>query len=157
VDSALKELNGNISNLYSVMGRHLARCLMAAIIGNQLKEWALSLKIDEPTATAYEAPEEANGVGLCVAPRGALGHWLEVKNKRISNYQIITPTAWNASPKDRNGSPGPYEQAIIGTKVKESQSPIEILRIIRSFDPCTACAIHVMSARGNLIGKFKIG
>ena len=157
VDSALKELNGNISNLYSVMGRHLARCLMAVIIGGQLKEWALSLKIDEPTATAYEAPEEASGVGLCVAPRGALGHWLEVKNKRISNYQVITPTAWNASPKDRNGSPGPYEQAIIGTEVKESQSPIEILRIIRSFDPCTACAIHVMSAKGNLIGKFKVG
>ncbi len=157
VDSALKEINGNISNLYSVMGRHLTRCLMAVIIGRKLKEWALSLKIDEPTAVEYQAPEEASGVGLCVAPRGALGHWLEVKNRRISNYQVITPTAWNASPKDRNGNPGPYEQAIIGTRVKESQSPIEILRIIRSFDPCTACAIHVFSAKGNMIGKFKVG
>jgi hydrogenase large subunit len=157
VDSALKELNSDVSNLYSVMGRHLTRCLMAVVIGSKLKEWALSLKIDEPTATVYEAPEEASGVGLCVAPRGALGHWLEVKDRRISNYQVITPTAWNASPKDRDGNPGPYEQALIGTKVSDSQSPIEILRIIRSFDPCTACAIHVLSAKGNIIGKFKVG
>jgi hydrogenase large subunit len=156
VDSALKEIKGDFSNLYSVMGRHLSRCLMAVTIGSQLKDWALSLDTEAPTATIYEAPEEAKGVGLAVAPRGALGHWLEVKDKRISNYQIITPTAWNASPKDRDGNPGPYEQAIIGTKVQESQSPIEILRIIRSFDPCTACAIHVISAKGNLIGEFKV-
>ena len=157
VDTALSKVNGKISNLYSVMGRHLARCLMAVIIGGQLKDWAQALKVGEPTAVAYNAPDEAQGIGLCIAPRGALGHWLNVKDRRISNYQVITPTSWNASPKDREGKPGPYEQALIGLKVKESQSPIEILRVIRSFDPCTACAVHLVTTKGNLIGKFKVG
>ncbi|MBU4293367.1 MAG: nickel-dependent hydrogenase large subunit, partial [Actinobacteria bacterium] len=157
VDTALSKVNGKISNLYSVMGRHLARCLMAVIIGGQLKDWAQALKVGEPTAVAYNAPDEAQGIGLCHAPRGALGHWLNVKDRRISNYQVITPTSWNASPKDREGKPGPYEQALIGLKVRESQSPIEILRVIRSFDPCTACAVHLVTTKGNLIGKFKVG
>lgn len=156
VNSALSVLDGKISNLYSVMGRHLARCLMAVIIGRQLKDWTMALKVDEQTAVAYSAPDEATGIGLCIAPRGALGHWLSVKDGRISNYQIITPTAWNASPKDVEGKPGPYEQALIGLKVKDSESPIEILRVIRSFDPCTACAVHLVTPKGSLINKFKI-
>jgi hydrogenase large subunit len=81
---------------------------------------------------------------------------LSVKDGRISNYQVITPTAWNASPKDKKGQPGPYEQALVGLKIKESGSPIEILRVIRSFDPCTACAVHLVTPKGNLIGKYKV-
>ena len=81
---------------------------------------------------------------------------MNVEDGRISNYQVITPTAWNASPKDKDGQPGPYEQALIGLKVKESQSPVEILRVIRSFDPCTACAVHLLTPKKNLIGKYKV-
>ncbi len=156
VDSALSEIGGDISNMHSVVGRHLGRVLSANIIADQLLKWAQQLKAGEPTTAEYEPPADGKGVGLCAAPRGALGHWLSVKEGRISNYQVITPTAWNASPKDKDGQPGPYEQALIGLKIKESNSPIEILRVIRSFDPCTACAVHVVTPKGNLIGKYKI-
>ncbi|MBC7333958.1 MAG: nickel-dependent hydrogenase large subunit [Actinobacteria bacterium] len=156
VDSSLSQIGGNISNLYSVMGRHLTRAIMATILCEYLKIWAKELKPGEPAASSYTPVPEGEGIGLTEAPRGALGHWLKVENERISNYQVITPTAWNASPKDRNKNPGPIEQALIGTSIKESPSPIEVLRIIRSFDPCTACAVHLLSTKGNLIGKYKV-
>lgn len=155
VDGALAELGGTVEHMYSIAGRHLARALSAKIIASQLLGWAQDVKIGEPTTVEYNPPKDGQGVGLVAAPRGALGHWLNVKDGRISNYQVITPTAWNASPKDRNGQPGPYEQAIIGLKVSDSQAPIEILRAIRSFDPCTACAVHLVTPKGNLIGKYK--
>lgn len=156
VDGALSELGGTIANLYSVAGRHLTRVLSANIIADQLLGWAQELKVGEPTTAPYDPPPDGKGIGLCAAPRGALGHWLNVKDGRISNYQVITPTAWNASPKDKNGQPGPMEQSIIGLKIKESQAPIEILRVIRSFDPCTACAVHLVTPKGDLIGKYKV-
>lgn len=156
VEDALSEIRGNISNMYSVAGRHLGRVLSANIIADQLLDWARELKIGEPTTVQYDPPADGKGIGLCAAPRGALGHWLKVKDGRISNYQVITPTAWNASPKDKDGQPGPYEQALVGLKIKESGSPIEILRVIRSFDPCTACAVHLATPKGNLIGKYKV-
>jgi len=156
VDNVLSEIGGNISNFYSVAGRHLGRALSANIIANQLLNWAMQLKAGEPAAVEYKPTGDGSGVGLCAAPRGALGHWLSVKEDRISNYQVITPTAWNASPKDKDGQPGPYEQAIIGLKVKESDSPVEILRVIRSFDPCTACAVHLVTPKGELISRYKV-
>ncbi|GAH98667.1 unnamed protein product, partial [marine sediment metagenome] len=156
VEDALSEIGGNISNMYSVAGRHLGRVLSANIIADQLLDWARELKIGEPTTVQYDPPADGKGIGLCAAPRGALGHWLKVKDGRISNYQVITPTAWNASPKDKDGQSGPYEQALVGLKIKESASPIEILRVIRSFDPCTACAVHLATPKGNLIGKYKV-
>jgi len=156
VDTSLSEIGGKISNLYSVMGRHLARAIIANVLCNYLKSWVQDLKVGEPAATEYIHPVEEEGVGLTEAPRGALGHWLKIKDGRISNYQVITPTAWNASPKDENQTPGPIEQALIGIKVRESQSPVEILRVIRSFDPCTACAVHLLSPKGNLLGKYKV-
>ncbi len=156
VNSALSEIGGNISSMYSVAGRHLGRALSAKIIADQLLKWAAQLRTGEPTTAEYEPPLEGKGIGLCSAPRGALGHWLNVKDGRISNYQVITPTAWNASPKDKDGQPGPYEQALIGLKIKESSSPIEILRVIRSFDPCTACAVHMVTPKRDTIAKYKI-
>lgn len=156
IETSLSEINMKISNLYSVMGRHLSRALIANILCNYLRNWAQNLKVGESTATEYTPTIEGAGVGLTTAPRGALGHWLKVKDGRISNYQVITPTTWNASPKDENGNPGACEQALIGIKIKESESPIEILRVIRSFDPCMACAVHLITARGNLLGKYKV-
>ncbi|MFC1908184.1 nickel-dependent hydrogenase large subunit, partial [Chloroflexota bacterium] len=130
------------SALFSVMGRHLARALSAKFIADSMEKWLLELKPGEPTCVEYTIPEESIGVGLTEGARGALGHWIEIKNKKIENYQCVVPTTWNASPRDDNGNPGPMEQAIIGTKIKDKSNPFEIVRIVRSFDPCLACAIH---------------
>ena len=88
------------------------------------------------------------------APRGALGHWVQIANGKIARYQIVTPTCWNASPRDGNGAHGPLEKALIGTPVKDINQPIEVLRVIHSFDPCLDCAVHVM--RPNDEGRAKV-
>ena len=88
--------------------------------------------------------------------RGALGHWIEIKDKKIANYQAVVPTTWNVSPMDDKGQHGPIEQALIGTKVKDEKNPFEIVRIIRSFDPCLACAIHVVTPKGREIGQYRV-
>lgn len=142
VDSALTQLKAQPSALFSVMGRHLARALCAKIIVDNLEKWLLELKPVEPTFTEYTIPDEGEGMGLTEAARGALGHWIKVKDKKIANYQCVVPTTWNGSPRDDNGKPGPIEQAIIGTRIRDRDNPFEIVRIVRSFDPCLACAIH---------------
>jgi hydrogenase large subunit len=81
---------------------------------------------------------------LTEAPRGALGHWLQIADSKIANYQVITPTCWNASPRDATGTIGPIEQALIGTPVEDINEPVEVMRVIHSFDPCLACAVHVV-------------
>jgi hydrogenase large subunit len=88
--------------------------------------------------------EHESGHGLVEAPRGALGHWVKMKNHKISSYQIITPTAWNASPRDFKEVRGPWEEALIGTPVKDTENPIEIHHIVRSFDPCLVCTVHAI-------------
>jgi hydrogenase large subunit len=142
VDSSLAQLKAPPTALFSVMGRHLARALSAKFIADNLEKWLLELKPGEPTFVEYAIPEESQGMGLVEAARGALGHWIEIKEHKIANYQCVVPTTWNASPRDDNGNPGPIEQAIIGTKIKDKDNPFEIVRIVRSFDPCLACAIH---------------
>jgi len=142
VDSALSQLKAPPSVLFSVMGRHLARALSAKFIADSMEKWLLELKPGEPTFVEYTIPEEATGMGLTEAARGALGHWIEIKEQKIANYQCVVPTTWNASPRDDNGNPGPIEQAITGTRVKDKSNPFEIVRIVRSFDPCIACAVH---------------
>jgi hydrogenase large subunit len=142
VESSLTQLKAPPIALFSVMGRHLARALSAKFIADNLEKWLLELKPGEPTFVEYTIPEESQGMGLVEAARGALGHWIEIKEHKIANYQCVVPTTWNASPRDDNGNPGPIEQAIIGVKIKDKDNPFEIVRIVRSFDPCLACAIH---------------
>ena len=142
VDSALAQLKAAPSVLFSVMGRHLARALCAKLTADNMEKWLLQLKPGESTFVEYEIPEEATGAGLTEAARGALGHWIEIKDKKIANYQCVVPTTWNVSPRDENGNPGPIEQAITGTKIRDKDNPFEIVRIVRSFDPCLACAVH---------------
>ena len=120
----------------------LARALSAKFISDNLEKWLLEIKPGEPTYVEYEIPDESQGFGITEAARGALGHWIEIKDKKIANYQCVVPTTWNASPRDDNGNPGPIEQAIMGTKIRDKDNPFEIVRIVRSFDPCLACAIH---------------
>ena len=95
-------------------------------------------------------------MGLVCGPRGALGHWIQIEDHKIANYQCVVPTTWNASPRDDDGQPGPIEQALVGTKIKDEENPFEIVRIVRSFDPCLACAVHVISPKGKDLGRFRI-
>ena len=142
VDSSLAQLKASPAALFSVMGRHLARAICAKVVADNLEKWVLELKPGEPTFVEYTIPEEGTGVGLTEAARGALGHWIEIKEQKIASYQCVVPTTWNASPRDDDGNPGPMEQAITGTKVRDKNNPFEIVRIVRSFDPCLGCAIH---------------
>ena len=96
-------------------------------------------------------PQEGKGVGLYEAPRGALSHWMVVKNSKISNYQAVVPTTWNGCPRDSKAGHGAYEQCMIDTKIKIPEKPLEILRAIRSFDPCLACATHLYDASGKTL------
>ena len=109
---------------------------------DQCGRWLDELNPDEPSSIEYTIPESGQGAGLMEAPRGALGHWLEIKDKKISRYQCVVPTTWNCSPRDDHGTPGPVEQALVGVAVADAQNPIEVARVIRSFDPCLACAVH---------------
>lgn len=137
-------VNGDYHNGISVMDRHVARAQEALKLAGAMKEWLESLS---PGSTVYDRSFDQYsgiGVGMSEAPRGALGHWVKIVSGKISQYQIITPTCWNASPRDGANIPGPMEQALIGTPVKDPTQPIEALRVIHAFDPCLSCAVHVM-------------
>lgn len=147
VDGALAKFKLRPKALFSTMGRHLARALLAKMIADSLPGWALALKPGEPWRVDFRVPEEGSGVGTTDAPRGALSHWLTIEGGKIANYQCISPTTWNASPRDAAEVPGPIEQALEGLRVKDPDSPIEALRVIRSFDPCLGCAVHVIDLK----------
>ena len=156
VDSVLTRFKASPSALFSVLGRHAARALSTKFIADSMPSWLLELKPGEPAYISYELPEEATGMGIVDASRGALGHWIEIKDRKIANYQCVVPTTWNASPRDDKGQPGPLEQALTGIKVRDEANPFELVRIIRSFDPCLACAIHLITAKGRSLGEFRV-
>jgi len=156
VDSVLSRFKAPPSVLFSVLGRHAARALYTKLIADTMPEWLLQLKPGEPVYTPYEIPEEANGMGLVDAARGALGHWVEIKDGKIANYQCVVPSTWNLSPRDNQGQPGPVEQALEGTRIRDENNPFEIVRIVRSFDPCLACAVHLITPKGQDLGKFRV-
>ncbi len=141
-------VNGDYQDGISVMDRHLARADETLKIAEAMNTWLDELDPGAPAFDGYSLPKNASGAGMTEAPRGALGHWVEISDGKISRYQVITPTCWNASPKDDKGVPGPMEQALIGTPVENSEQPIEALRVIHSFDPCLSCAVHVMRPDG---------
>jgi Ni,Fe-hydrogenase I large subunit len=142
VDSALYKAGKTHKYLISVMGRHVTRALETKILADQCFEWLERLVPGDPTCETFTIPENARGIGLTEAPRGALGHWIDIENGKIKNYQCVVPTTWNCSPRDDRGNPGAIEQALVGTPVADEQNPIEVARGVRSFDPCIACAVH---------------
>ena len=121
-----------------------------------MAEWVLQLKINEPIHTSYSLPGEAEGVGITDGPRGALGHWIRIKDRVIDNYQLVVPTTWNVSPRDDSDQPGPLEKALLGLKVKDSDHPFEVVRCVRSFDPCLACAVHLITPTGRELTRFRV-
>jgi Ni,Fe-hydrogenase I large subunit len=142
IGNLLKTLGREPKDLGSVMGRHAARALECRLIADRCSQWLDQLVPDAPAFTDFKIPDNARGFGLTEAARGALGHWIEVRGKKIGNYQCVVPTTWNCSPRDDRGNPGAVEQALVGTPVADQENPIEVARVIRSFDPCLACAVH---------------
>lgn len=138
-------VSGLYQNGVSVMDRHVARAEEALHIALAMDRWLDELQEGDPVFDLPDLPlKNGEGVGLTEAPRGALGHWVKLENGVIRHYQIITPTCWNASPRDDFEVPGPMEQALIGTPVQDGEHPIEALRVVHSFDPCLSCAVHVI-------------
>jgi hydrogenase large subunit len=141
-------VNGDYRRGISVMDRHAARAREALKIAQAMQAWLPQLTIGGSTYVARPIPTSGSAMGLTEAPRGALGHWVQVAAGKISRYQVVTPTCWNASPRDGAGKRGPIEEALVGTPVKDVAQPIEVLRVIHSFDPCLSCAVHVMRPAG---------
>jgi len=98
----------------------------------------------DPVYVERDISRNTSAIGLAEALRGAFGHWIGIKNRKISRYQVVTPTNWNASPRDDFGQLGPIEQALIGTPLADLSQPIEVLRVVHSFDPCLACSVHML-------------
>jgi Ni,Fe-hydrogenase I large subunit len=142
VDALLKALGRTPKDLESVMGRHAARALECRWVAERCNAWLDDLKPEEPAFTPCTVPDTGQGRGLTEAARGALGHWLELSGAKIRNYQCVVPTTWNCSPRDDRGTPGAVEQALVGLKLTDPENPMEVARVVRSFDPCLACAVH---------------
>lgn len=148
-------LSGEYKNGISTMDRTIARVheakKIAEILAILLKQLIPGVTVQEE----YELPNEATGAGLIDTTRGALGHWLKIEDKLLSFYQLITPSAWNLSTRSKDGMKGTCEQALIGTTVNDVENPLELGRIIRSFDPCVSCATHVYT-EGEFIKTIQV-
>jgi Ni,Fe-hydrogenase I large subunit len=155
VDGLLKLFNADISAVFSTLGRHAARAIEAKLIVAEMPKWIDELEVNGKPRNTFSIPDNGEGMGLVEASRGALGHWIVMKDKKIANYQCVVPTTWNCSPRDDNGVKGPVEQALIGTPISDPNNPMEAARVVRSFDPCIACAVHVVEGDKE-IGTYRV-
>ncbi|MDR1660510.1 MAG: nickel-dependent hydrogenase large subunit [Desulfovibrio sp.] len=162
VDFVLKKLSVGPEALFSTLGRTAARGIQTLVVAQQMEQWLTEYeanigKGDKKIVEDYEAPKNAKGVGFVNAPRGGLSHWLRTdENGKIANFQLVVPTTWNLGPRDSQSIPGAAEEALVGTPVADPKRPVEILRTIHSFDPCIACAVHVIDGQTNEVHKFKV-
>jgi hydrogenase large subunit len=120
---------------FSILGRIAARAEETKLVADAMEKWIHELKPGKPSWASASVPREARGVGLTEAPRGSLGHWISIKNRKVDNYQVVAATIWNACPRDDKGNLGPIEQALIGTPVPDMKNPFNVVRVVRSFDP----------------------
>jgi len=164
VDGALKKLEVPVAALFSTLGRTAARGLETLLIAQWAQEFYADLvaNIKNGDTRMHNGekwdpatwPREAKGVGLTEAPRGALAHWIVIKDEKIENYQLVVPSTWNASPRDLQGQRSACESALLGTPVANPEQPLEILRTIHSFDPCIACAVHLYDEKGRSLSRL---
>ncbi|QQZ28140.1 nickel-dependent hydrogenase large subunit [Thiothrix subterranea] len=166
VDYTLKYLDVPVDALYSTMGRTAARTLETKIIADKMQTWfdhlIANIKAGDTKTfneTLWEPsswPSKAQGVGYMEAPRGALAHWIVIKDQKIANYQAVVPSTWNAGPRDVQNQAGAYEASLQGHVLHDPKQPVEILRTIHSFDPCIACAVHVTDPDGEELIKVNV-
>lgn len=167
VNQVLKALGAPLTAVFSTLGRTAARAIETKVFADQMvvfyDQLVAAIKGGETTTFNGERwepatwPARAQGFGYMEAPRGALGHWVVIEGGKIENYQMVVPTTWNASPRDPKGQPGAYEASLVGTPLAKPEWPLEILRTIHSFDPCMACAIHVVDASGHDLAEATTG
>lgn len=163
----LTSLGAPLEAVFSTLGRTAARAIETKVFADfMLKTYNDLIEtikagdtrtFNEEKWEPISWPAHAEGFGFMEAPRGALGHWIVINNGKIENYQMVVPTTWNAAPRDHQGLPGAYEAALVGTPLAVTDQPLEILRTIHSFDPCMACAIHMVDADGNDLGEVATG
>lgn len=120
---------------FSVMGRHVARAEETFYMLSAIERWLKEVKAGEETFASAEIPAKSEGVGFTEAPRGSLVHYINIKDQKIDNYQIVSATLWNCNPRDDSGQLGPVERALIGTPVPDISNPVNVARVIRAFDP----------------------
>ena len=166
VDAVLGKLGVGPAALFSTLGRVAARGIETQVLADKMTDWLdelganmarRELRIHDNSKWEPNSwPKDCIGAGFHEAPRGALGHWVHIKDGAIANYQCIVPSTWNAGPRDASGVPGPYEAALVGNPVADPEKPIEILRTIHSFDPCLACGVHVLDPQGREIVKVRV-
>ncbi len=166
INFVLKTLDLPVTALFSTLGRTAARGLEAQWAADKMRyfmdKMMANIKAGDSATANVDSwdpetwPAETKGVGFTEAPRGALGHWIRIKDTRIANYQCVVPTTWNGSPRDQQGNIGAFEASLMNTKVERPEEPVEILRTLHSFDPCLACSTHVMSEDGQELAKVKV-
>ncbi len=166
VDGTLAALGLQPAALFSTLGRVAARALETVYLLDFMDGWldelganmaAGDVRIHEGSKWDPSTwPAEAEGWGFHEAPRGSLGHWVRIANGKIVNYQAVVPSTWNAGPRDALGQTGPYEAALQGTPVADESQPLELLRTVHSFDPCLACAVHVVDLTGRRLGTVEV-
>ncbi|MEZ5419859.1 MAG: nickel-dependent hydrogenase large subunit [Vicinamibacterales bacterium] len=164
VDSTLKRLDVPVTALFSTLGRTAARGLETKLVAGWAKEFYGALLANVKRGETRTAditrwdpaswPAEAKGVGLTEAPRGALAHWIVIRDQKIGNYQLVVPSTWNASPRDTKGQRSAYEASLLGTPIANADQPVEVLRTIHSFDPCLACAVHIHDEHGSTVHRL---
>jgi len=167
VSEALGQLGVPVTALYSTLGRTAARGLETRLIVHWMQgfydDLMNQIKVGEVSTFTRDKwepstwPAACEGVGLSEAPRGALAHWIKIKDGKIDNYQLVVPSTWNASPRDAKGQRSAYEESLIGTHLANPEQPLEILRTIHSFDPCIACAVHLYDPEGKHLHRLQIG
>ena len=167
VNLVLTTLNVPVTALFSTLGRTAARAIETKVFADAMRTYydALIAEIKAGNTQTFNGdkwepttwPRRAQGFGYMEAPRGALGHWIVIANGKIENYQMVVPTTWNGSPRDHKGQPGAYEASLVGTPLAKPEWPLEVLRTIHSFDPCMACAIHMVDAEGIQVGETATG
>jgi [NiFe] hydrogenase large subunit/hydrogenase large subunit len=167
VGEVLGKLGVGPAALFSTLGRTAARGIETMLLADRMDVWLNDLitrvKAGETATFNGERwdpstwPGEADGYGYLDAPRGALGHWVRIKDGKVARYQCVVPSTWNCSPRDGKGQMGPYEAALTDNHpLADPARPIEILRTIHSFDPCMACGVHVLDATGRLLTEVRV-
>lgn len=164
VDEFLEETDLEIMDLSTTVGRNAARAIESLYICEYIFKLVSRLiqnikYYDTDTWAKYDfekLPKSTKGAAFLEVPRGVLVHLVEVEDAKIKNYSVMAPTTWNATPKNFDGLRGAYEEALIGITVADREKPLEVLRVIHSFDPCLACAVHIVDTKGKELSRYKI-